>query len=313
MTPKLKQAILLGTERRPVEISDFPAPVADALQHSDDTRVEAALLSGLALMQARDAAARQPQLAASAVSPFLMTDNIAPTVFGELLTRIFKRPDLFAPLAALLFEKMHQHDITVPPEWLTSVLNAGTTRKFSAYRHLIKLVVGERGKWLAQFQPTWSYVLRENAQANQALAELPAPPRKQTQRTASPTVTSEIQQEKEALSKLSDREVEQYFMAQRTSGNPYFLTDALIRPGIRWSPAFTHHMLEAMSVEDFIHHHADAPLRLAMQYDPMAITILQEWLSLTPRNWTDQQLHKKVLSPLLDFLMLRADIDAITV
>lgn len=142
----LVSTALIGTGRRPVpETPDLPAPPS--------TEAPEALLDRAALAAVRRAAGHTPRTAVP-VAPAEPdpTPEIGPRSADHLRTILADRPELLPEFLDLVATKK----LRVSPELLPALLDRGARE--GRLRPAITAVVGLRGRWLAGFRKSWSYV-----------------------------------------------------------------------------------------------------------------------------------------------------------
>ena len=108
MWPDLLKTALLGTEKSQFSEHNLPESLREALAALPRADPEARLLSTAAILWNRDRAAQlpAPHDTSTWASAPAETAQLAPAEYAALLEPIFTRPDLYAPLLALLLEKM---------------------------------------------------------------------------------------------------------------------------------------------------------------------------------------------------------------
>lgn len=155
----LQQQALLGIQRKPLDTGILPEALVALLPASGEPA--ARLLHAIAAAHLWRQAGWQ-----STASEVVLPDPAPAEVLHylpERLARIF--PRLFAPGADLpLMQQLwlrvcQENNWVVQPDMITTLLDLGAIGKQKKrYRTLVSQVVGQRGKWLAQFNPAWSYL-----------------------------------------------------------------------------------------------------------------------------------------------------------
>lgn len=155
---ELVKMALLGTEKMSLQTAVLPQNIQNILEKADKTDQEAYFLKAAALTLTYWKAGRLPDktpLPEIAVAPD-ETLNFAPPQYINVLKQLMdlgtqKYPDLYL----LLFEKMKQNSFVVPHENVCAVLNLMEAPILKNHKTLISKVVGERGRWLQQFNDKW--------------------------------------------------------------------------------------------------------------------------------------------------------------
>ncbi len=163
----LRAAALVGTARR--EVPALPPALAPFGAADDATREQALLESaalGDAVRRAGAAVVHAPgaDLAAPAESR-----AVAPSQAAQILELLLNQvPVGAAARDLLLVHWLHEaarHHRLVPPSLLPALLELGGTRP-AGVRTAIAGAVGERGAWLAERNPDWSWVGIRRAEAD---------------------------------------------------------------------------------------------------------------------------------------------------
>lgn len=158
---QLIKTALLGTSRAAVENIDWPQPVGEQLKKFAKDDTESWLLQAAALMFSYQEGGQVfPQSSA--------TVNIAPEEqkaycskeASQLLQRILQ--DKSRELLQHWLEACAMSQHIVYPQHLPDLLNLG--KQHVSLRKPIQTVMGERGKWLAQMNPDWMYMLSTDEQ-----------------------------------------------------------------------------------------------------------------------------------------------------
>lgn len=153
---QLIKTALLGTSRASADSIDWPQPVREQLQKLTKEDAESFLLQSAALLFSfQESGQIFPQSS--------VTVNAAPEeqqVYcskpaSQLLQRILQ--DKSTDLVQHWLEACRVSQLIAHPQHLPSLLNLGKNQV--PLRQAIQAVMGERGKWLAQMNPEWAYVL----------------------------------------------------------------------------------------------------------------------------------------------------------
>lgn len=158
---ELVKMALLGTEKLPLQTSVLPKKIQDILDTSPENDREAAFLKAAALTWLYEKAGQKPYrtpLPDIAVAP---EENapIAPPQYIALLRRILSEEKLPIHLIlSLLCQKMATKNILIPSDLLVSILTVAEKTDLKKKPNLLQRVIGERGKWLAQFNKKWAFL-----------------------------------------------------------------------------------------------------------------------------------------------------------
>lgn len=155
----VKQA-LLGTERTQLDTKILPQNIQTLLEKADKTDKEAFFLKAAALTLTYRKAGQLPSqtpLLETGAAP-KETLPFAPPQYMSLLKRLLdKGNNHFIALHKLLLGKMRQQGLVIPYESVCDVLKLLENTQFKSLAPVINAVVGERGRWLQQFNPLWQY------------------------------------------------------------------------------------------------------------------------------------------------------------
>lgn len=155
---ELVKMALLGIEKIPLQTAVLPQNIQNILEKADKTDQEAYFLKAAALTLTYWKAGRLPDktpLPDMVAAPD-ETLNFAPPQYINLLKQLFelgtqKHPALYL----LLFEKMKQNNLVLPHEMVCDTLNLMDESNLKNHKALISHIVGERGRWLQQFNDKW--------------------------------------------------------------------------------------------------------------------------------------------------------------
>ena len=158
---ELVKMALLGTEKLPLQTAVLPNKIREILEQSPENDREAAFLKAAALTWLYQKAGQKPDrtpLPDIAVAP---EENaaIAPPQYIALLRRILGEEKLPIHLIlSLLCQKMAAKNVLIPPDLLVSILTVAEKTELKKKTDLLQKVIGERGKWLAQFNKKWAFL-----------------------------------------------------------------------------------------------------------------------------------------------------------
>jgi hypothetical protein len=158
---ELVKMALLGTEKLPLQTAVLPHKIREILEKSPENDREAAFLKAAALTWLYEKAGQKPDntpLPNIAVAN-VETAPIAPPQYGGLFRRLLGEEKLpIHLLLTVLFEKMAAKNLILPHDLLVSILTIAEKTDIKKKPELLLKVVGERGKWLAQFNKKWSFL-----------------------------------------------------------------------------------------------------------------------------------------------------------
>jgi hypothetical protein len=164
---ELVKMALLGTEKLPLQTSVLPKKIQEILEKSPENDREAAFLKAAALTWLYEKAGQNPDrtpLPDIAVAP---EENapIAPPQYIALLRRILSEEKLPIHLIlSVLYKKMATKNVLIPPDLLVSILSVAEKTDLKHKPNLLQHVIGERGKWLAQFNKKWAFLTPKSAE-----------------------------------------------------------------------------------------------------------------------------------------------------
>ncbi|MBL7813816.1 MAG: hypothetical protein JNL70_02335 [Saprospiraceae bacterium] len=155
---EMVKCALLGTEKMPLQVAILPQNIQKILEKTDKTDSEAYFLKAAALTWTYRRAGQMPDktpLPSISAAPD-ETLKFAPPQYISLLKRLFDSgTSRFPQLFILFFEKMVEKNYVLTPENVYDVLNLTTEPIYRNHKTLISRVVGERGRWLTQFNEAW--------------------------------------------------------------------------------------------------------------------------------------------------------------
>jgi hypothetical protein len=163
---ELVKMALLGTEKMPLQTAVLPQNIQNILEKADKTDQEAYFLKAAALTLPYWKAGRLPDktpLPDMVAAPD-ETLKFAPPQYINLLKQLMdlgtqKHPALYL----LLFEKMKQNNLVLPHEMVCDTLNLMEAPILKNHKTLISEIVGERGRWLQQFNDKWQVATPKNS------------------------------------------------------------------------------------------------------------------------------------------------------
>lgn len=152
---QLRNAALLGTDRAPFTPTAGEGPVGALLAHLPPGTHEAALLAAAALYtQYQRAGFRPPQEATPLPQP-APPDDVSPISEQAALHLAQMLDGRFSEALPEWLAQVQAIGQRVRPQWLPRLLTQGAQQP--ALRLPIVQVIGERGRWLAAWQPGWQY------------------------------------------------------------------------------------------------------------------------------------------------------------
>jgi Family of unknown function (DUF5691) len=162
---QLINTALLGTEKMPLQAENLPQAVQDYTQKKPADSPETAFLRAATLVMAYRTAGENPE---NYITPEYgiapdAANNMVKTVCPDALLQYIKRERdaMEAVLFAMVLEKMSAKNWILPPAAVINALNIGTEKSLHTHlRTKIVEIVGERGRWLAQYNDEWAFVLK---------------------------------------------------------------------------------------------------------------------------------------------------------
>ena len=165
---QLINTALLGTEKMPLQAENLPQAIQDILIKQRAESPETAFLRAATLVMAYKTAGENPEVYVSpeyGIAPDAENDKKSSdkTVCPDVLLPYFKRERdaMEAVLFVMALERMTANDWILPPAAVINTLNIGAEKNLHKHiRTQIAAIVGERGRWLAQFNDGWAFVLK---------------------------------------------------------------------------------------------------------------------------------------------------------
>lgn len=158
---ELVKMALLGTEKLPLQTSVLPQKIQETFDKSPENDREAAFLKAAALTWLYEKAGQKPDrtpLPDIAAAP-AETLPQAPPQYKTLLNRILSEDKLPIHLIlSVLCQKMAAKNVLMPPDLLVPILTIAEKTDLKRKPDLLQRVIGERGKWLAQFNKKWVFL-----------------------------------------------------------------------------------------------------------------------------------------------------------
>jgi len=148
-------AALLGTGRQPFRSPEAEGALGDALARLEGRAPEEALLAAAGLIGAYERAGMLPARTTEPV-PAVAPDETLPVISaagGELLAQMLggSRREILTEALTLIADRGRR----VPEPLLPELLDLGA--RSMEYRHRVTLIIGARGRWLADFNQAWEY------------------------------------------------------------------------------------------------------------------------------------------------------------
>ncbi|AYQ32386.1 DUF5691 domain-containing protein [Runella sp. SP2] len=149
----LKKTALLGTERHPLATEALPASIQEILAKSNKNDAEGYFLKAAALLYNYNRAGQNPS---KITLPNLALEDAETSTFCPPKTvALWKKVLDLSPanpyLLELLLQNCHQKNWVLTDDLLVNALS-NTPKQLLPQLHLL---LGVRGKWLAQFNETW--------------------------------------------------------------------------------------------------------------------------------------------------------------
>lgn len=157
---QLVKIALLGTEKMPLPESILPEAVRKRLSNADTADREAWFFKAAALTYVYEKAGSLPEKTPVPALPPAPKESlqICPAPVQRFLARTLehknKRPDVLA----LCFEMIAAKGWVLAPEQLVPILNVCQQPPFKSLQTQVTAVVGERGRWMQQFNPAWQFL-----------------------------------------------------------------------------------------------------------------------------------------------------------
>lgn len=158
---ELVKMALLGTEKLPLQTAVLPTKIREIVEKSPENDRETAFLKAAALTWLYEKAGQKPDHTPLPDIARAPDENlkIAPPQYKALLQRLLREEKLpIHLLLSLLSEKMAAKNIILPPDLLVAVLTLAEKTDLKKKPELWQKVIGERGKWLAQFNKKWAFL-----------------------------------------------------------------------------------------------------------------------------------------------------------
>lgn len=161
---ELATQTLLGTERRPPVLNPLIGGIGELLEaaNAPDTALETQVLRRAGILAACADAGYVPAAASEAPPPVCATESqpsITDPQWLAALIEIFQDgPDLLQQEA---LRQLAAYGAVLPPRVLPVALSVAA--KTPALQSVLQPVLGQRGRWLAQLNPDWSYALASDA------------------------------------------------------------------------------------------------------------------------------------------------------
>ena len=179
---ELVKMALLGTEKLPLQTAVLPTKIREIVEKSPENDRETAFLRAAALTWLYEKAGQKPDHTPLPDIARAPDENlkIAPPQYVALLRRLLSEEKLpIHLLLGLLWGKMATKNIILPPDLLVAVLTLAEKTDLKKKPELLQKVIGERGKWVAQFNKKWAFLalksdadIWENGSNDQRLAFL---------------------------------------------------------------------------------------------------------------------------------------------
>ncbi|MEK6478510.1 DUF5691 domain-containing protein [Catalinimonas sp. 4WD22] len=158
---QLIKTALLGTSRASTDSIDWPQPVSEQLQKFTKEDAESFLLQSAALLFSfQEAGQTFPHSSTPIKAAPEEQRAYCSKLASQLLQRILQ--DKSTDLVQHWLEACMASQHIVYPQHLPSLLNLGKNQL--SLRQSVQAVMGERGKWLAQMNPAWAYILSTDKQ-----------------------------------------------------------------------------------------------------------------------------------------------------
>ncbi|HAO32752.1 MAG TPA: DUF5691 domain-containing protein [Candidatus Competibacter sp.] len=151
---------LLGSERRPPVLTPLPGAVDDLLDAASpsETALEIRVLRRAGVLAACADAGYVPAAGGAEPPPLCEAESLLAATdpqWRAALVEIFQDgPDLLQREA---LRQLAEYGAVLPPKILPLALTAAS--KTPALQALLRPVLGQRGRWLARFNPDWAYAL----------------------------------------------------------------------------------------------------------------------------------------------------------
>jgi Family of unknown function (DUF5691) len=158
---ELVKMALLGTEKLPLQTAVLPKKIREILDKSPENDRESAFLKAAALTWLYEKAGQKPDRTplpniAAAPEDFL---QMGTPQYKTVLSRILGEEKMPIHLIlSLLFQKMAAKNMVIPHELLVPILTVIEKTDLKKKPDLIQKIIGERGKWLAQFNKKWAFL-----------------------------------------------------------------------------------------------------------------------------------------------------------
>jgi Family of unknown function (DUF5691) len=164
---------LLGTEKLPFQTDNLPKSIAAYLAKAPAAdSPETAFLRAATLLKAYHKAGENPEkliVPVYALAPEEIR-NYCPNEIAQHFKA--ERDAMETSLLAMAMSKCAAKNWALPPAALINLLEIGSNKaNFRLFGKKIIQIAGEKGQWLAQFNPDWNYLLSESENEENTWAE----------------------------------------------------------------------------------------------------------------------------------------------
>jgi len=156
---ELIKRALLGTEKMALPEDLLPVPVHVLVGATSDSDREARFYKVAALSFVYERAGRLPKKSGLPAIPPAPKEarDFCPAGYVAVLKKLFQEENPRSELLGLCFDKIAGRGFVLPSNVLVRALNLGTQPLYKNLRDKIRVILGERGKWMQQFNPAWQY------------------------------------------------------------------------------------------------------------------------------------------------------------
>lgn len=165
--PELVKIALLGTEKMPLPDSVLPEAVRRRMSAADPNDREAWFYKAAALTYVYEKAGMLPgKTPLPALNPApAETRPVCPLPAQRFLANELENKNKRSDILSLYFETLAARGWILPPAQLVPALCLCLQPPFKGLQDLVAAVAGERGRWMQQFNPAWTFLTPPNPDA----------------------------------------------------------------------------------------------------------------------------------------------------
>jgi hypothetical protein len=157
---QLVNSALLGTEKMPLQEHLLPTIIKNKLKNANQNDREGLFLQAVSLLWTYNRAGKE-----SEDLNLIQIENapeesleVCPSEAQSVFKKMIENENAKVALLEVFLDKMVEKQWIISPNLLRSLLDEGVKIKDKKLRNKISQVIGERGKWLLQFNEAWQYI-----------------------------------------------------------------------------------------------------------------------------------------------------------